>query len=184
MSGGFSPSAQVRPTDAAEVLTAVLTKLRGDVEALRNESVCFITDIMDPSYEVNSNFYATVCFGDGQFDQGFSDGSGNLGVVESTSILVTVFSKIQVDRIERFQAGMLDSKRGLLVIKKQILKSLANKNLDGGTYNGNPSLLLLEPLYCRHAGHQQRRPVADQASFSLSFDAKFWWYLGEDSKLT
>lgn len=181
--GGFSPSAQVRPTTAVEVLNAVVSKLRSNIQILGTETTCFISDTPEPSIECQDNLYATVSVGNGQFDQGLMDGGGNLQVVELMTLQVTVFSMIKLDRLEHFSSGMTNPRRGLLVLKQQILMALAGKNLDGGTYNGNSSLLLLESLGPSRSVHPMSKGVNEKASFSLAFDAKFSWNLNSDSAL-
>lgn len=183
MSSGFSPQAQVRPTTAIEVLSAVVAKIQATVPLLGNESTCFISDTPEASAEVQDNLFATVSMGSGQFDQGIMDGAGNMGVAELSTVMVTVFSRIEVDQIEHFSRGLTDPERGLLTLKQQILKALAGKNLDGGLFNGFGSLLLMEHLGPRQAIHPGSRNRDDMASFSLAFDAKFSWNLQSDSEI-
>jgi len=185
MSIGFSPEAQVRPTTQAEVLLAVAQKIRASVPLLTNESVCFVSDTPEPSVEEQSNLFATVCPADGQYDNGIIDGAGNVGVAEVSPIIVTIFSRIEVDQIEHFQQGFVDATRGLFTIKKQVLTALAGKNLDGGQYNGFGSLLLMESLTPSRSRHPQSKGRGDEfASCGIVFDAKFTWELGSVSSIT
>lgn len=181
--GGFAPSANVRPTTHVEVLLAIVAKIRANVTALSREPTCFISDSPWPGVEVESNLFCTVAPSEGQFDDGLMDGAGNLGVAEDSMVQVTVYSRIEVDQIERFEKGLTDASRGLLVIKQQILTALAGKNLDGGTFRGDSSNLLHEGLRPARASHKTRDPrhADDFASFSLAFRAKFSWDLGEVS---
>ena len=185
MSSGFSPEAQVRPTTHAEVLLAVATKIRSNVQSLGTENICFVSDTPEPSVEVNDNLFATVCPSDGQFDNGIIDGAGNVGVTELSPVIVTIFSRIEVDQIEHFQQGFTDVNRGLLTIKRQVLMALSGKNLDGGQYNGFGSLLLLEALTPSRSRHPLSKQRDDEfASCGLVFDAKFHWDLGSTSSIT
>lgn len=179
MSGGGFNTAQVRPTTQAEVLLAVVAKIQANVAALENEPTCFVSATTWPEVSVQDNLFCTVVPGDGQFDQGIVDGSGNIGVCEIFPVIVTIWSHIEVDQIERFQQGFVDAQRGLLTIKQQVLQALAGKNLDGETYQGNPSVLLMEALMPTRS-HVQTEKVDDDefGGISISFDAKFNWNLG------
>ena len=185
--GGFF-GGQVRPTTQVEVLLAVVAKIQENVPAFPDSESCFVSDTPWPGVDIQGNLFCTVAPSDGSFDQGLMDGSGNLGVAELTQIVVTVWSRIEMDQIERFQAGLTDPQRGLLPLKQMILKALAGKNLNGDDpditeeTNEDSVLLLMEALSPSRARHQPQK-IDDFASFSLSFDAKFNWDLGSGSAL-
>lgn len=183
MSTGFTTS-KIRPTTAIEVLEAVVAKLRNGVEQFNSETTCFITATPEPSVEVSDNIFATVTFMGGPFDQPIMDGSGNQGVVQLASIVIAVWSRVELDQIERFSIGDTDPALGLLSLMKDVLAALAGRNLDGGTYQAASSVLLLEPMYPSRSQPSQPRQVDSFAGFTIPFDCKFWWNLGTVSSLT
>lgn len=179
MSGGGFSTAVVRPTTQAEILLAVVAKIQANVSAFESEPTCFVSATTFPEVSVQDNLFCTVMPGDGQFDQGIVDGSGSTGVCEIFPLIVTIWSHIEVDQIERYQQGLVDDERGLLTLKQQILQALAGRNVDGGTYNGAPSILLTEALMPTRSKVQMEQ-VTDEyyGGISVSFDAKFNWNLG------
>ncbi len=184
ISGGFTQTANVRPTTHAEVLLAVVSKIQFLVPSFSTDGTCFISDSPWPGVEVSDNLFCTVAPADGQFDDGLIDGAGNVGVAEETFVQVTVYSRIDTDQTEHFLQGMVDSERGLLTLKQQLLTALAGKNLDGGTYQGDGSMLLHEGMRPARAGHKSRNDKSDEfASFSLAFRVKFTWDLGGTSNV-
>lgn len=180
MSIGVGFIQNVRPATQTEVVEAFLARIRAGVPGLGSETNCFLSQTPEPSVEVQDNTFATVVVGGGQFNQGMMDGSGNIGVNEIATVTVNVFSRIMKDRLEHSTYAMLDSSRGQLALKRALLRTLAGKNLDGGTYQGAPSVLLLESMFPRHADHRTfSMPDEDFASFSVVFELSFCWDLGE-----
>lgn len=181
--GGFQPQAQVRPTDQIEVLEAIVAKLRASIPAFSEESTCFISESPDPSIEIQSNLFAMVSPSNGTFDQSMVDGSGNLGLSETFGVVVSVFSRLERDELERYLIGLTDPTNGLLSLKKQVLKAIGGKNLDGGLFNGFDSLLLLEALTPSRSTHPNSKQYDELATFSLTFDCRFWWDMQSPSSV-
>lgn len=183
MNSGFNATANVRPTTHAEVLLAIVAKIQLNVSVFTDGTVCFVSDTPLPSPDIQDELFCTVSPGEGHYDLGLIDGFGNLAVAENSNVVVSVFSRMQQDQLERCITTLTDSERGLLIIKQQILAALAGKNLDGGEYLGNPCNLLMEALTPTRVRHVPRDSLDAFAYFSLYFDAKFNWNLGTDSQV-
>ena len=176
-SGGFSASALVCPMDQSTILLAIVAKLRNDISEFSGESICFISDIPWPAVEVQDNLFCTVCPASAEFMGKEPIGAGSLGIIEKGIFQVTVWSRLMTDQLEHSVLAFTDATRGLLTIKKQVLKSLAGQQLfsDAPT-NARP--LLTQWLRPVHAMHPTTKPAkGDFASFSLVFEGPFIWDL-------
>lgn len=160
------------PTDQATVLQAVVDRLRDQVSELRGENLCFLSMKPTPRTEVRQNIYATVCPMGGTYDPEMFAGAGAAGVWEKTGVIVTVFSRMQLDRSDGDELMLLHDTRGLLKLKKLILKALSDHDLLGA--DGNP--LLLEAMAPLSSGHP-RDNNESVGEFSLSFSTDFIWDL-------
>lgn len=177
MSSGFTASATVCPTDQITVLQAVVAKLRTDLADLVTDSTCFASDTPWPGVEIHDNLFVTVAPRDGQFDSDHPIGAGAKGIIEHTTIQVTAWSRLQLDRLEHAIHAFCDPDRGLLRIKQRILTSLAGQQLYADPPE-NTVPLLVEWLRPTQAQHPPLRHADDDfSSFSLSFEAPFYWDL-------
>jgi hypothetical protein len=175
--GGFNAAALVGHTDQATVLLAAVKLLRASVEQFNSPSLCFVSDLDWPSVEVQQNVFCTVSPSDGEFDQAGIIGGANVQVLEASTLQVNVFSRIQLDRIEHAPIAFLDRQRGLLPLKKSVLKALAGRQLYGD-YPTNMIPLLTKWLTPMHAKTGATKKEEDDFVFlSITFDAPFYWDL-------
>lgn len=177
MGFGFTESAPVCPTDQRAVLAAIVAKLREDLSDIITETTCFISDTPWPSVEVNDHLFITVAPRDGQFDGDAPIGAASRGIIEHATIQVTAWSRAMLDRIEQAESAFSDDDQGLLVLKKRILRSLAGQQIysDAPT---NEVPLLVEWLRPTRSIHPPLRQHEDSfSSFSLAFEAPFYWDL-------
>lgn len=174
---GFTSSALVCPTDQSTVLTAIVATIRASVEQFSSESTCFVSSTPWLSVEVNGNECCTVTPGGGDFDGGLTIGAGEYGIRESSRVTVSIWSRIQSDQLERADAALMDVERGLLVMKRQILKALAGKQLYAD-FPENTQPLLIEYLRPLNATEPDIKESEDDfSSIAIVFDATFDWDL-------
>lgn len=177
MSSGFGTLANVCPTDQATLLRSVVKMLRAEVPAFATETTCFVSDEPWPSVEVNDNVFCTVCPLSAMFAPNEPVGAADLGIIEVSELQVTVWSRIATDQLEREGLAFLDADRGLLILKKAVLKCLAGQQLFAD-YPTNSQPMLIE--YCRptRAAHPPSKQHHDDfSSFAIVFEAPFYWDL-------
>lgn len=181
--GGFAPN-NVCPTDHSTVLNAIMRKLQNDLaDVFSNEAVLYISD-QEVSVEMTDNISCTVSPREGQFPSDTIDGAGQYAVFENANIDVTVRSRIQTDQTERSTEAYLDSERGLLPLKKRVLKSLAGQQLYAnptfGTqddYDISQGALLTAVMAPVRASHQSGQLQDEFSEFTLTFACQFGWDL-------
>lgn len=183
MVGGFAPN-NACPTDQATVLKAVMGKLQFDLQDIfGHESVLYVSD-QQITVELADNLSCTVAPAQGEFPAAEIDGSAQYQVLENSHFEVTVRSRIQTDQIERSEQAYLDESRGLLPIKKRVLKSLAGQQLysqpeygDQATYDTSTGALLWMVLAPSRAVHQSKQAEDEFSEFTVSFSCQFQWDL-------
>ena len=158
------------PTTQIKVLEAVVKALRDAIPQLQGENTCFLSMDPEPLHEERQNLFATVCPMAGRFDDEIHHGSDYAN--ELSGVLITVWSGMKLDRPGGDKMMMTESARGLLSLKRLILKALNGlelKDKEGNT-------IVCRPMRPLNAGHPQRRDE-DKGSFSLSFATDFIWDL-------
>ncbi len=178
MSGGFTISASVCPTDHATILLAIAARLRHDIPDLfGSETTCFISDTAWPGVEVMDETFCTVHPADSDFDPKLPIGAGNLGIVENGIFHVTVWSRLMTDQIEHSVLALTDATRGALKLKQRVLASLAGQQIYADIPTNSVPLLLtwLRPLKAMHP--HSRQGDGDFTSFSIAFLGPFIWNL-------
>lgn len=160
------------PTTQTAVLSAVVTRLHAQVSELGNESVCFVSDYPYPPPNVASDLFATVSPVDGQFDEDIQVGAGNNSLIEYAGIVVTVFSRMKLDRAGKTESLLQDADRGLLPIKRKILKALASHRLLSGSDE-----LLTSYLHALKSSAPRYDPDLKMGVMSLFFKTDFEWDL-------
>jgi len=178
MGSGFNTGSSVYGTDQITVLNAIVDKLRTDIsDAFGGESTCFVSDTPWPGVEVQDELFCTVHPLDSQFQFDDPVGGGSEGIVENAVFGVTVWSKIILDRLEHNATELTDADRGLLTLKKRVLKCRAGQQIHSD-YPMNTTPLLtahLRPLSALHP--PSRQGAGDFASFSIQFMGPFYWNL-------
>lgn len=173
---GFTASAQVQSTDQKTVLLAIVKKLRASITEFEQENLCFVSDKEWPTVALHENLFCTVCPKSAEFEDGLIIGGGMDGVKEIGVFAVSVWSRISTDQLEHSEHAFLDDERGILPLKKAVLKALAGQQLYSDP--DNTLQLLTEYLRPSHVTHQ---PIAesedDFSSFSIIFIGPFYWDL-------
>lgn len=159
--------------DQVTVLQAVVDRLIAAVATTPalNDSTCFLSIEPDPPVMLPSNLFLTVAPNEGQFDPGLHDGGGIDQTTEEAGVVVSIFNRIHLDRGGRDGKLMSESARGLLTLKRLVLKALSGYDL---SVSGNPLLRnLMAPLKCsapRRIDEEGRLIGAISLYFSTDFD--------------
>lgn len=158
-------------TDQADVLTAIQARLKDQIPTL-NDSTCFLTlRPVPPSIGSAGNEFVTICPMDSQFNEPVFDGAGEEALEENGGVIVTIFSRIRLDRNDRATQVLTNTTRGILkVLKKQVLAALTNHDLldtDGDSILDNP----LMPRSCQAPDTGEE----DLIGLSIYFDTDFDW---------
>lgn len=167
---GFeSPESCVVPTTQAEVMLAIVKRIRETIPQFRTETTCFLSDTVAPRGEVTPTLFCTVSPAGGDYGQDVI-GGGPWGIEERLTVAVGVWQRMKLDRQVHSDFQFTDSTRGLFVLKHRVLTCLAGQQL----YRDDDHPLLEQVLSPRHAAHP---PMRDDefASFAIHFDATFRW---------
>lgn len=120
-------------SEQADVLDSVLAQLLLDIPNLSSKN-CLISIDPDPPYKVPENFFLTISPANGTFPPELVDGGGENQCMEESGVVVTSFSRFMANRPGQEREALSDFTRGILRMKRLILKSLTNADL---TFNGN-----------------------------------------------
>lgn len=155
-------------TEQADILDSVVKQLLDTIPSLSSKT-CFISILPDPPYKVPDNQFVTVAPTGGDFPEEFTDGGGQNQCTEMSGVIVTAFSRFQAYRQGQEREALSNWTRGILRMKRLILKSLVSQDL---TWNTNFILRsLVRPKKSGPPDH-----VGDEAlvkipiSFALDFD--------------
>lgn len=158
------------PTTQEAVLQAIVDRLREQLDL--NPSTCFLSIDPEPCANISHNLFLTVSPDGGQFREGEFAGAGENLVIENTHAVITIFSQIRLDRVEHATSFLTDNARGVLTMKRKVLKALAGHILVDT--DGNALLVdYLEPV-------SAPRPQSDRAKIGdvqLWFSTNFHWDL-------
>lgn len=170
------PGGPGTPTTQIEVLEAVVARIRSQLEQFDEDNLCFLSVDPDPCYEVFQPQYITVAPAEGGLDDGIFDGSGSTN--ELSAVEVTVWSQVKLDR-EGADVEMLETDdRGLLVIKRQILRALSRHML----LDPEGNMILVRPMRLLHAAYPKHRNDDDRGNISMTFSTDFIWDLTADDE--
>ena len=161
-----------------KVLIAVRDHLQTDLAL--NESQCYLTiDPMNPKIAVGGDYWLAVAPGDGRFDEDIELGGVVEQCLEDSVVSVWGYSRIHVDQTNHDEMLLTDPVRGILAIKRKILKSLSGVDL---TIEGEPfQRALLMPSYA-HAPEVGMIDLDDDAALPIAivgvqFRSPFDWDL-------
>lgn len=162
------------PTTQVAVLDAIVSRLI-DAGIGLTPSTCFICDDGEEEAEAQHNVWVTVWPGGGGTDEGLTQniGDGTLGDDSWTSIVI--WSACKLDRKGHDSALLRDERRGLLVLKHNILATLCNHRLIDG--NGNQLLTTSHITDVRYGDPKARRNERVRGVLEMSFYTPFLWDL-------
>jgi hypothetical protein len=158
--------------EQGDLLDAVVKALIDNVPQLSSKNA-FISIYPSPPYKVPDNVFVTVSPGASSFPEEFIVGGGQKQCAEDATVLVTIFSRFQCNQAGQERNALNEQTRGVLRMKRAILKALVAADL---TVNAQPVLRnLVMPKQSgapEYAGEEQLISVA--LSFGLTWD----WDLG------
>jgi hypothetical protein len=160
-------------TDQADVLTAIQLRLKTALGLA--DSTCFLSlrPVPPVSPAAAGNEFVTICPMDSQFNEGVFEGAGEAALEENAGVIVTVFTRIRLDRNEHATQALTNATRGLLKKwKKDILEALAGHELldaDGESVLVNQ----LMPRSCQAPDTGEEGLIG----LSIYFDTDFDWSL-------
>lgn len=177
MATGFTTSAAVCRTTHQIVLTEVVRRLRDEIVEFATESTCFLSDTPLPGVEIQEDLFCTVTPQDGTFDEQLPVGAADLGIVEVILIQVSIWSRMQLDRLDHSGRKLTDHARGLLGLKKRVLQVLAGQQIFAD-HPVNATPLLTDPFKPVRSVHPSIRKANDDfSSVALIFRGAFQWDL-------
>lgn len=172
---------------AYDLLTQVESRLLARVPGF-NAANCFITDnpIPPDGYFPQGALACTICLLDGVFDDRLYDGGASNQLVETSDLVVTVFTRSKIDQPPRAKVAMLHEDRGILTKHKPlVLRALLVDD---------PTAAILSPWHPLRDGQpflrgsilprrsQGPREIEglDWLGLSLWFTVEFDWELGSE----
>lgn len=156
-----------------EMIEAILRRLRTELGL--NERTCYET--LHPtavSIPPGGEFFVSVSPGDGEFPEGHQIGGAENQCTEDGTIVVTMFSRMQLDGADYAPSMLRDESKGLMEIKRLVLKALVG--WDATTADDESTFLrqLITVL-------SSTAPMYDEKNgygfLSLTFRAGFDWDL-------
>jgi hypothetical protein len=119
------------------------------------------------------NIVCVVSPGEGRFDEGLWAGADpGHGSVENSTVCVTVWNQMALDRNDEVTDMLTDPTRGMLYWKRLVLKALLNT---GDLQDTNGNNILIQPMRAKNAN-----AVATDGQWSemhIDFEAIFAWDL-------
>lgn len=167
----------VVPTTQKTVLEAVVARLKAEVSELNGESLCYVSDYIDPPENVQTDLFAQVSPSDGQFDVDIQEGAGENDVREYAGVIVTVFSRVKLDRNGKTESLLVDATRGMLPLKRKIIRALAGRQLSSGG-----SDLLVNHVFAQRASAPRYDRDLRLGVMSIFFSTDFEWDLSPDEE--
>lgn len=160
-------------TEQSDVLLAIVDRLVDQIPALSRKN-CFISILPNPPYKVPDNVFVTVSPTGGTFPEDLLVGGGAHQCNESAGVLVTVFSRFMAQRTGHDAASLTDFTRGVLRMKRLILKALTAHDLQFERNSILSSLML-------PTDSGPPEPIGDPAEnlvqVSVKFGTDFDWNL-------
>ena len=113
----------------ADVLISVAAKLRTDLSLGVRQAFVVLDPRNPPQFPKGGNYFITVAPGGGVFAEG---DQVYPNVTEETEVLVTAYTRVLLDSTDHYDTLLTQATRGLLPIKRSILKSLVGADLQIG----------------------------------------------------
>lgn len=120
-------------TEQADVLDAICAQLITSIPALSTKNT-FISILPVPPQLPADNLFLTVSPTGGNFPEEFTAGGGQWQCTEDAGVIVAIFSRYQADRPGHERDLLSEFTRGILRMKKLVLKALVGQD---PTWNTN-----------------------------------------------
>lgn len=159
-------------TNHRDVLLAVQELILADMADLSfSEATVVVSDDPSPPANMRAQLFMTICPGDSQFPDDVQTGGGADTVEELAVVLVTLFSARKTDQVGRMPLAVYDPERGLLEIKRRVMRALVGQYPDRNRFP-----LLSDCIKIRRS----TMPRCDESglySLMLEFGTSFFWDL-------
>jgi len=109
-----------------DVLASVVTQLKSALSLGDNQCYETVEPLAPPVIPTGGDYFVTVALGSSSFSEG-EQVSGN--ITEDATLTVTAYSRIRLDQSKSDKYLFRDTTRGLLTLKKNILKALVGQDL-------------------------------------------------------
>lgn len=106
-----------------DILLSIRDRLIDQLEWCTDQT-CFLSDQPTPETSPSGAPFCTVSMGDGQFPHEFFTGGGADTCTEVASVIVTAINRVKLDRPRRVDRRLLEPDRGLVLLKRDILRAL------------------------------------------------------------
>lgn len=163
-------------TEQATLLERIADYLRKQLRL--NARRCFETlDPLHPVIPPGGDYFLSVAPGDGTFDVEHQVGGGADQLTEYGEVVVTIYSRVKLDSTDHDEIIMRDASRGLLSLKKTVLKTLVGYDL--ALESGDTALrqTLYAKRYTAPTMGQQDGSGIGVAFLSITFGVDFDWDL-------
>lgn len=165
-------------TDQADVLQAIVDLLIGVGYLNLTDQTCFMTIYPELPNQPTGNYYVTVSPTDGTFPEQFQIGGGVNQCTEETGVLVTIWSQLKLDRNGRDVRMLTDDTRGLLRLKKKVLRALVTADPQVNTPGqGGTNSVLRNLMLARRCAVPEHDPKNGYGCIALLFEVVFDWDL-------
>lgn len=152
------------------VLTAVVDRLVAQLAI--NANRCYVSTQPLSTIPPGGDYFVTVSLGDGQFDAEIQEQHA-VQLQEQTEVIITVLTRMHLDRADRDIYLLTDDTRGLLTIKRLILKALVGHDL----VEGAGDTFLRRLVAVKYAEKPQYDPEKMVGWLSIHFAVDFDWDL-------
>ena len=153
----------------ADVLTAISARLVSQLSLDAALVFEVVNPMAPPPVIPGSDTFLTVAVGAGDF---LIEEQATVQCAENADFTVTGYCKISLDDPGRESIFLKDSTRGILPLKRRILKALIGHDLVSGSNN-----FLRDLLYAKRAGAPDYDPEKLVGWCSITFGVHFDWDL-------
>lgn len=167
-----------------ELFEAVLAHLRTTL-SLDERSCYSVVDRHSPGLPHSGDFWVTLSLGSqSEFDDTLIDGGGIEQVTEFVPLIVAGYSRVKLDSTGHDHFLLTDDARGLLAIKKLILRTMTCEDIKCN--NDTSTFLRNLPIPASAENPQLLRPANDADAawgigmVSVTFTCVFDWDLSPD----
>jgi len=160
------------PTNQDDVLNAVVALLVANLAISERYVYQTLAPLKSIGNPPSGDYWVTVSPGDGDFADGqWQAGGGANTLMELATTIVCGYTRIKLDSTDRDDKLLHELKRGVLPVKKKLLKALVGQQLTDTTGNN----LLISLIQARHAETPNYDNDKQTGWITLHFATPFQW---------